>query len=812
MWTKLSHRIIKYRLLLVIIIGLVTVFMGYKARLIEWSYEIANVVPADDPEMQYFQEFKQLFGEDGNIVAVGVLDSSVYETTNFRRLQMMSQALEDLPGVNQVISLPILQRLKKNSGERSFQLEEIFPEIPDEQNELDSMLNVALEQKFYSGQLINPENGALLILITINKEVLNSFKRVQLTKDIIAIGDQFTNRTDITVHFAGLPFVRSVVASRVKAEMLMFIAISVAITGVIMLLFFRSWRAVIFPMTIIGVVIVWVLGFLTIFEYKINILTGVIPSIIVVIGIPNSIYLLNKYHQEYENHGNKVIAISRVTRKIGFVTLITNFTTAIGFLVLGFTDITVLREFGLVAGLNIMATFVVSIVLLPAVFFWMPAPRRKHLKHLQFKGVGKILTLMDLLVHRHKYKVFVVTAIIIAFSISGLYQVYSVSYMVDDIPEDSRVIKDLRFFENNFSGIMPLEILVDTGKKRGVMRIENLEAIERFEKYLESHKDISQAVSVVSFIKASRQAFYGNNPAYYDLPNRRDRNFIFRYFQNQSEETDVLKSFIDSTAQVMRISLKVADIGSQKMDSLINEVVEPQKEAIFEGTDIEATITGTTPIFIKGNRFLIENLKFSFVLAFLIIAMIMALLFANLRMIIISLIPNIIPLLITAGIMGYFAIPLKPSTAIVFSIAFGISVDYSIHFLAKYRQELFANNFFVPLAVSKSIREIGSSMIYTSIVLFAGFVIFAGSDFGGTVALGFLTSTTLLMAMFTNLIVLPSLILAFDTGKRKKNRHPLIEHYEEFYEEGEDEEIDISRISVTNDDDEDSEVREQSSG
>ena len=232
------------------------------------------------------------------------------------------------------------------------------------------------------------------------------------------------------------------------------------------------------------------------------------------------------------------------------------------------------------------------------------------------------------------------------------------------------------------------------------------------------------------------------------------------------------------------------------MDSLVNGVIYPKIDEIFAGTKLDVSVTGTTLLFIKGNKFLIENLLTSMVIAFVIIAIIMAILFGNFKMIIISLVPNMIPLLITGGMMGFAGIPLKPSTALIFSIAFGISVDDSIHFLAKYRQELFANRFFVPVAVSKSLRETGASMIYTSIILFFGFIIFAASEFGGTVALGVLTSTTLLMAMFTNLILLPALLLRFDSGKRNVQKHPLIENYPEFYHEQEDEEIDLELIEV----------------
>ena len=798
MWDKLSYIIIKFRLPLLIILGLVTVFMAYKAVQVTMSYNLAKVVPKDDPDMIVFEAFKEQFGEDGNIVALAIKDSVVYQVDNFRKFKYLSDEIATLEGITEVISLPAMQKMMKDTKVKKFYLEPIFPEIPDSQEKLDSMLAFALDQKFYSGQIINPENGAIMILAGIDKVYANSKKRIQLIDDIHMLGKLFTESTGIEIHYVGLPFVRAVIVVKVKQEMQMFVLLSVLITGLIMLLFFRSKTAVIFPLLIIGVIVIWVLGTIVLMQYKITLLTGVIPSIIVIIGIPNSIYLFNKYHQEYNLHKDKSRAIRKVIQKIGVVTLITNATTAVGFGVLGFTDVSILKEFGIVAAINIMATFVVSIILLPSVFSYLPPPSWKHLKHLSFKPLDKILTGLDLLVHRYKYPIFFVTGVVIVLALVGLYRVKAIAFMVDDIPEESQIKKDLYFFENNFSGIMPLEIIIDTGRPKGVHDLKNLIVIDEFEQFLQDQKYISKPVSVVSFIKAMRQAFYNNNPDWYSLPNKRDRNFILRYFNKEGEESSLLSAFVDSTNQIMRISLKVADIGSDRMDSLINNVIVPKKEEVFKDTKMKATITGTTLLFIKGNNFLVSNLKFSFLLAFFIIAIIMGMLFANLRMIIISLIPNIIPLVITAGIMGFAGIPLKPSTAIVFSIAFGISVDYAIHFLAKYRQELFSSNFFVPVAVSKALREIGPSMIYTSVVLFAGFIIFTFSDFGGTVALGFLTSTTLFISLLTNLILLPALLLAFDDGKRKKDMHPLIEQTDNFYKEEDDEEIDVEQIEVKN--------------
>jgi predicted RND superfamily exporter protein len=802
MWSKLSRFILKSRLLLLLILAAITAFMGYHAQFVKPSFNLANIVPDDDPEMIHFKEFKRMFGEDGNTMAIGLKDSSIYEKTNFRKLSYLTSELEKINGVSHVMGLTNLEMLvkatvKKNGkDEKGFKLEKIFKTPPETNAELDSLLGEAVKLLVYSGLIINATNGANMILVSIDKDVMNSKIRNDVISDILLATEAFQKDTNIVLHHAGLPYVRFTNTVKIKDELEFFLMLSLIVTGLILFLFFRSWQAVLFPLIIIGIVVVWVMGMLSLFGYEITILTALIPPIIVVIGIPNSVYMLNKYHQEYTTHGDKKKALGRIIRRIGIVTLITNFTTAVGFLVLGFTDIVILREFGIVAGLNIFSTFIVSIIMIPVVFSYLPAPSSKHTKHLQFKPLDKVLTAFDLIVHRRKSIIFFTAAVISVVSIIGVSKIEAVSFMVDDLPEDSPLKQDLYFFEKHFSGVMPLEIIIDTGTKKGVRNLKNLKKINELEMFLDSLDHISQPISVVSFIKGTRQAYYNNNPKFFDLPDRRDMAFVFKYLSEESDESGIAKSFVDSTGQIVRVSLKIADIGSKRMDSLVNDIIKPRVEEIFKDSKLQAQVTGTTLLFIKGNKFLIDNLLTSMAIAFFIIAIIMAVLFRNFKMIVISLVPNIIPLLITGGLMGFAGIPLKPSTALIFSIAFGISVDDSIHFLAKYRQELYLNKFFVPVAVSKSLRETGASMIYTSIILFFGFVIFVASEFGGTVALGALTSITLLMAMFTNLIVLPALLLRFDTGKRNNQNHPLIETFPEFYNEHEDEEIDLEKIKV----------------
>ncbi len=791
MWSKLAHIILRFRVTLMVILGLITIFMGYHSKNIQWSFDLASIVPENDPDMVYFKQFRETFGEDGNILALGIKDSSIYQVENFKKFSDLTFSIESKSGINSVLGLPNLQKLEKNGGKGSFVLKSVFEKVPEGQKELDSLLNGVASLRFYSGQLINPENGATLVLVTVEKEILNSKSRDQLILSIIDETEKFEAETGIDIRIAGLPYVRTITTSKVKAELNMFLVLSVVISGIILFAFFRSFKAVVFPIIIIGVVVVWVLGSLALLKYKITMLTGLIPPIIVVIGIPNSVYMLNKYHQEYKSHGDQMKALSLIIKKIGVVTFITNLTTAVGFFVLVSTQIKILMEFGIVAGINIMATFLVSIIMIPGVFSLYKPPSQKHLKHLKFKMMDGVLTFIDFIVRRFRPVVFIITIAVVVVSAMGLTRLHAVSYMVDDLPENSPVILDLRFFEQNFSGIMPLEVIVDTGSKKGVQSLRNLRKIDQLETYLSSIEFISQPVSVVSFAKAARQAFYNQNERFYSLPTNRDMSFIMRYLST-GETEDLSKSFIDSTGQYMRVSLKIADIGSNRLDSLVTNVIRPEIDSLFKDTKLSANLTGTTLMFIKGNKFLIRNLLTSMVIAFFIIAMIMGVLFRNLKMIIISLIPNMIPLLITAGIMGYFGIPLKPSTALIFSIAFGISIDNSIHLLAKYRQELFANKFDVSKAISKSIRETGSSMIYTAIILFFGFIIFALSEFGGTVALGKLTSITLFFAMVTNVVVLPSLLMQFDSGVRDKTKHPLIESVPELAE-GIDDELETKK-------------------
>ena len=803
MWEQLAYFIIRFRLTLIAVLAVITVFMAWKAKDVEMTYDFAQVVSPNDPDMIYFQDFKKTFGEDGNVLVVGLQDSSVYKLSNFNELRLLTDTLAKVEGVNGVLSVSKLLNISKDTAANSFKATPIFKTAPRTQKELDSLMRVVNSVEFYKGQLISPVTGATLLALTMDPKYLNSSRRQAVMNNILGFTKQFEQKTKIKLHYAGLPYVRSTMTSKVASEMKFFTILAMVVTGLTLLVFFRTWSAVVFPLIVVGVTVIWCIGSIVLLGFKINLLTGLIPSIIVVIGIPNCTYLLSRYHYDYRKSGNQMLAMTRVIRKIGLVTLMNNTTTAVGFIVFAFTDIAILYQFGLVATINIFAAFVISFILIPAVFSMLPPPTPKQLEHLDAKPLTKLLEFFDHLVLDRRPTVYVAALVMVAGAAFGISRIESVSYMVDDLPKKSSVNADLAFFESHFNGVMPLEFEVDTHKKRGLLKLKNLEKIDQFEKFLRTQPELSPPVSLVTFLKASTQAFYNGDPKFFRLPDNSERPYILTALANSKGagneagmNSKLLRSFADSAGQKARISLKIADIGSQNLDSLMNKRILPEMNRIFTGSGMDIRPTGTTIIFTKGNEYIIHTLRESLLLAFGLVGLVVLILFRSARTVLFALIPNAVTLVLTAGIMGFFNIPLKPSTALIFVIALGIDGDNSIHLLAKFRQEMALNGHRVREAVSVTLSEAGTSMIYTSIVLFVGFSIFAFSEFGGTKALGLLMSASLLITNFSNLILLPAMLITFDHGKGNLiDNNALIRHYDESYhEEDDDQELNLARM------------------
>lgn len=805
MWFNLSKIILKNRLFILIVLGLITITMGYLAQYTRMSYQLAQMLPQSDSTFISYEEFKKNFGQDGSIVVIGVNNEKLYELKNFNAWYDLTKNIKNIqvdfkkngekivvPGVREALSITNAYTLKKNTKKRQFDFEQIVQERPNNQAEVDSLKKVLYNYPFYEGFLFADSSNATLIAITLNREVLDSKYRNGLFNAIDDEVVKFEEATGIQVHKSGLPYIRANSSTKVADEIKIFLLLSILITSLILYLFFRSFKAMMYSMLVVCIGVVWSLGILVMFNFEITILTGLIPPLIIVIGIPNCIFLLNKYHSEYKKHGNQAKALSRVIQKIGNAIFLTNTTTALGFATFIFTKSAILVEFGIVAALDIFMVFVLSLLLIPIIFSFLAPPKQKHTKHLENKMMVKVVDVLLNIVKNHRQKVYIVTLVVLGLGIYGISLMTTTGNIIDDLPSNDPIVKDLKFFEENFKGVMPFEVVIDTKKKGGVFADngKTLYKIKKLQKELTSYKEFSKPLSIVEAIQFSYQAYKKGKSKFYILPPATELKKLKNYVTQDSLKND-FSSFIDSTNQLTRVSFQMADIGTKEMDALLEEI-RPKIDSIFSPQDYKVTLTGTSVVFLKGTDYLVENLFTSLALAILLIASLMSVLFSSVRMVIVSLIPNLLPLITTAALMGYIGIPIKPSTILIFSIAFGISVDDTIHFLAKYRQELQQHQFGIKQAVLAALKETGISMIYTSTILFFGFGVFTVSSFGGTVALGFLVSLTLLMAILADLVLLPSLLLSLDKALTTKafKKEPLIEILDE------DEDIELDELEI----------------
>ncbi|RMG67290.1 MAG: hypothetical protein D6722_13395 [Bacteroidetes bacterium] len=760
-WQAIATFIIRKRLPILIVLGILTAFM-WTQRGTELTQAIADVILTNDPDKIVYDDFKQIFGDDGNVI-VASLEGDFFKYPLFSQLDSLTRHLDTLDGVMGVFGITRLYDVVRDDSMEQFQLVPMLQQPPQSQADVDSFMQRLSELPFYQGLLMDDSMHTTLLAISLDPKQLDTDQKIPLLHRVKDPVDRFAKDNDLTARFAGLPVLRVNMHETVKKELYLFLGLALIVTGITLLLFFRSFYTVIFPMIVVGSVIIFSMGLIGLFGYKMSLITGIIPALVTVISIPNSVYLITKYHIEFRRTRNKMKSLILVVEKIGIVTVMTNATTAIGLGVLAFTDIAPLREFGIVAGLSVVAAFFISLLLIPVVFSFLPPPNANQTRHLDRRGLTFLIRSLDRIVHNHRGLVYGLAILLTALSLWGMTQILPVAYMTDDVPQDSDVLKDLKFIEARFNGALPFEIMIDTGKRRGVLKRRTLQRIAELQDSLNTYDDISRSISVADFAKFFRQSFFGGGAQNYTLPTRNEFNFIVDYARNTNVfgELSLAKTLTDTNLQITRISASVRDIGSLNMEALVDSV-QRDIDQIFEDDD-EATIhiTGTTRIFILANDALIENLLKSLLIAFAVIAFVMGLLFQSVRMVIISLIPNLLPLIMVAGIMGWTGIALKPSTALVFGVAFGIAVDDSIHFLARYRLARKLGDS-VGGAVTNSFQDTGVSMIYTSLILFFGFVSFTASDFGGTQALGLLTSLTLVIAMFSNLLFLPSLLLTFD--------------------------------------------------
>lgn len=791
MFRIISRLILRNRIALLITLTLVTVYFGWQATKISLSYEFAKILPAHDPDFKAYNDFKKQFGEDGTVMVIGIADSQFFQLHKFNDWYNLGKEIMQIEGIEAVVSEGELFNIVKNEEKKAFDIKPLVISPLKTQHQLDSIVTIIDNLPFYEGFIRNGESGARLMAITFDKTKINTKNRIEIVKSVKDKAEAFGKKHNLKIHISGMPYIRTAISGKVVHELKLFLILALLVCSLVLMFFFRNLVIVFFSVIVVCISVVWSLGIIQMFGYKITVLSGLIPPILIVIGIPNAILLLNKYHRDFRKHGNKIKALQQMVQRIGITTFLANVTTAIGFFVFYFTRSNVLMEFGLVASVCVMSTWIISLILIPVIFSYLPPPKVKHTRHVEAKKMSLILKTIDHIVHKQTSKVYITVVVICLIALYGTTKLGTVGYVVDDLPKNDPVFVDMKFFEKNFKGVLPLEFSIGVKEKKGIMDPTVLQKLNRLSRMLSKYPELSKPLTIVDGIKFSYQALNDGDRKFYILPGALDLARLNEYTGEVKEKQSMFKSFLDSNQQTTRVSVQMADIGSVRMNRLMSEL-QPRVDSIFPEKKFDVKITGNSLIFLKGNSYLFKNLIESIALAIILISILMFGLFVSLRMILFSIVPSVIPLLITAGIMGFAGVSLKPSTILIFSIAFGIASDQTIYFLTRYRQEIRHRHVAISKAVSITIAETGISMIYTAIILFSGFFIFTASDFGGTAALGKLISVTLLVAMLTNIILLPCFLISFERRltTRAFLEEPLIDVYDE------EEDIEVEELEI----------------
>lgn len=826
MWSKIASILLRNRLLVLLILGGLTVYMGSFIPELRLVYEFGGLLPEDDETRVDFEMFVEHFGAEGNLLVLGAESEKLYTAEGFQSWYELAEDIRDVKVDVEGVQTDIIDSVfcmahaftvvkstkafldtttNEVKDKPVFKIEQIAHDLTRggpalSQERVDEIVNQIKGLEFFDGVLHTDSSDATIMMVFLDPELFNSKYRGTIIEDITAISDKWAEDEGVQVYISGLPFVRIQMTNKVKGEIGYFIAAALIVTFILLLLFFRDFITAVVCLSVVAIGVVIASGSIAFFDFPITMLMSLIPPLIIVIGVPNCIYLVNKYHAEYKRHNNKVMALQRMITKVGNATLLTNITTALGFATFMFTESDVLQQFGTIAAVNIILMFFISISLIPSLLTALPIPNEKQLSHLERKWMYKVVSSYVNTVQNKRGLVYIISLAVLSFSIAGIVQMRATGNIVDDLPDRDRVLTDLAWVEDNFNGVMPFEALIDSREPGKALTPSNLKKIEKFQELLSEYPEFSRSMSAVDATKFAVMALNEGDTRHYRLPRGTREKMSLRSYMRNTEKVaqdienaaSVTRNFMDSTKAITRVSAQMADIGTYDMDDLM-ENLRPRIDSIFSPEKYDVTLTGTSIVFLEGTHYLVNNLAISISLAILLIALIMALLFNSTRMVLIALIPNIMPLLFTAGVMGWTGIPIKPSTILVFSIAFGISVDDTIHFLAKYRQELTRLNWNIKEAVIIAVKETGVSMMYTSIVLFCGFMMFSLSEFDGTRSLGVLVSVTLLVAMFANLLVLPALLLTLNQFVTTKTfQEPLVD----IIDEEEDIDLDALKIEV----------------
>jgi uncharacterized protein len=741
---------------------LITAFMAFQVSKIGFDYDFERFFPEGDPETEFFFQHRQKYSTENDFVLFSLEnDKGIFDEVFLKEARRFQDSLETLPHVKSVQSLldlsdPIKEPLFGAFFER--------PYLRWEEPEFYAIDSARI---FNSPDLVNTfitADGRALAMILDHAPYLSKVKCDELANSV--------NRVVPHFHFdalykSGRSIGQGYFVARMQKELLLFVSASVLLIVLFLLIAFRSAWGVVVPLIVVFMSIIWLLGVMRITGKEIDLLLTILPTILFVVGMSDVVHILSKYFDELRKGKEKMAAIKVSVKEVGLATFLTSITTAVGFLTLMSSSIIPIREFGIYSAVGVLIAYILAFTLLPATMTLTPAPK------LRIGASGKDfwsdrLHLFYLWIIKNRRGIGWASVLLGVVCIIGISLIQVNNFLLEDLRKDNPFRIEFDYFEKEYAGVRPFELSVDLkDSSSSIFEPEVLRKLDKLDGFLHEEYGAGFIISPLNFVKSLNKASHNGNPEYYVLPesNREIRKLTKDL--ERGKRMSALSSFMTPELNECRFAGKIGDWGKQEIEKKNLALAAFWDQEMGHET-MSFHLTGTATLIDLNNEYLSTTMIYGLLIAFLIVALIVGVMYKDWKMIIIALIPNLLPLMMIAALMGYTGINLKVSTSIIFTIAFGIAVDDTIHFVGRLRLEL-SKGRSRQYALKRSFIGTGKAIIITSLILIAGFLTLIMSTFKGTFYTGALLSLTLLFAVIVDLLLLPVLFWAF-YGKEEKSQ------------------------------------------
>lgn len=726
---------------------ILTAISAFLASRLGFDYDFENFFPQNDPETEFFRSFRYHFESDNDFIIVAIdNEGGVFNSHFLQRVDSMAGVLGKLENVDTVITpTRMVQPIRDPFAGNLFQKPLLRIESTSDLKSDSAMI-------WKEGRLIGvffSTDGKSVGLQVNHKQYLSKANCDQLSKEVTNCLNQANFDGS---HAIGRSIGQDYYVSLMQRELILFMSISIVLIIVFLFIAFRSAWGIWVPISVVLLSAIWILGFMKLTGKEIDLMLIILPTIIFVVGMSDVVHLLTKYFDELRQGKTKIEAIKTSFKEIGLATFLTSLTTAVGFLTLLTSSIQPIVDFGLYTSIGVFIAFILAFTLLPSVLVLSKAPNIRE----RATFWPQLLHRTFSVIVRRKKSILILSSLVAIFSLIGLMQLEVNNYLLEDLKESDPLKKEFRYFETKFSGGRPFEMAILLKGDANIWDIEVLKQLEIIEDHLINEYKVGSMVSPLQILKLANKTMNGDS--HFELPtSQKEIDRLTRLIRRMDKDS-MLQLFVDEEMHMARIQGKVGDLGAREFENK-NLVLHSLHQELSD-SKFDIRVTGTATLIDLNNAYLAKDMTIGLVIAFFVVALIMGLMFKSLKMVVICLIPNILPLLMIAGIMGALGIDLKVSTSIIFTIAFGIAVDDTIHFMSKLKLELAKGKSLI-YALKRTYISTGKAIIITSIILSGGFFTLVFSSFLGTFYVGLLISLTLLFAVIADLTLLPILILLF---------------------------------------------------